>query len=138
MKKKIVKAITNQELTAQKEAIVARLIKLFSTVAATVLPQTALIELKLNRKLVGHFHADCSIQTNDGQAYYVCFGYDRVKVAEHPFFIRIEDHWFRGADLIAKDEWFYESLSEVMNIQGRFEQNRTTLRVIDEDVAQAA
>jgi|GEM_PF-6465307 len=40
--------------------------------------------------------------------------------------------------LIAKYEWFGEELSDVMNIQGRFGHNNTTLRVIDYQSTQTA
>ncbi len=131
-------AIQNRQLAAQKAAIIARLHTLFAQGGAHVEPLSALLEVKLGGKRVGHHHVDCALITSDQKTYYFCFGYNRVKEAEHPFFILLKDNWFDGTKLIAQDGWFYQSLSEVMNIQGGFLGQGITVAISNVQVDKAA
>jgi hypothetical protein len=130
--------IRNRQIAAQKAALIARLCTLFAQGGAHVEPLSALLEVKRAGKRFGHHHVDCALTTSDQKTYYFCFGYNRVKQAEHPFFILLKDNWFDGAKLIAQDGWFYESLSEVMNIQGGFLGQGITVAISNVQVDQAA
>ncbi len=100
--------------------------------------QAVAIHAAGHKTAVGHHHVDCALITSDQKTYYFCFGYNRVKEAEHPFFILLKDNWFDGTKLIAQDGWFYQSLSEVMNIQGGFLGQGITVAISNIQVDQAA
>ena len=138
MKKSTANRVNGYELAAKKAALIARLTQLFGQVGAQLEPMSANIELNQGRTRIGIFHADCTLVTSEGRCYYFCFGYDRAKEMEHPFFIRLVDSWFKGNELVAPDRWLYTSLSEVMNVQGAFIGKGITARVKDLQLAKAA
>lgn len=143
-KKTVVSQITvsrntnHKELIARKQAIMAKLGQLFAKGGAHLEPLSALVELRKNGKLIGKHHIDCGLITSDGKTYHFCFGYDRAKEAEHPFFIRLMDNWFEGSRVVAKDDWFYAALASAMNIQGTFRDQEISVSISKVELSQAA
>lgn len=127
----------NNELTAQKAALIKTLSTLFAAQGAHLEAVSALLEVRRDGKFVSNYHADCMLINSDGKTYYFTFGYDRAKEAEHPFFIRIFDTWFQNNAFVARNHSLYAPLSEVMNLQGEFAARGITVMVkeVDEQIA---
>lgn len=128
----------NHELNAKKAALINTLSKLFASQGAHLEAVSALLEVRRDGKFVSNYHADCMLISGDGKTYYFTFGYDRTKQAEHPFFIRLFDSWFRDNAFVAKNHSLYAPLSEVMNVQGEFAAKGISVQVKAVETAIAA
>ncbi|MBS1991082.1 MAG: hypothetical protein JSS83_11220 [Cyanobacteria bacterium SZAS LIN-3] len=131
--KKIRKEISNSELPAKKEAVLAKFKVLFARADASLqlFPGTARLRRSGDSsvKELGVFPIDCMVSTNEGKVYYFAFGYDRGKEMENPFFIWLDDSWFKGTQLVASERALYVALSQAMAHQGRFDDQGISLRI---------
>lgn len=125
--------ISNQEFPAKKEAVLTKLKALFAKADADLAVVSATVKLSRRIdevvKVVGVYQIDCMVSTTDGKTYYFAFGYDRHQEVENPFFIWLNDSWFDGTELTAREQALYLTLSQTMGHQGRFADQGISLKV---------